>query len=397
VLNAQQWVVVNTVFHAMAASGQADTEADLLPDFSAEKDPPKTGTLRGLFLGIHMIARFDVLRWPTEWQEFIFSYARSVGYLADSADDKGGELPRHCSIAYCYDTLPSRQRRSPSEAELGPATLINWAKLHKKVTGDFLTFFTDAAPRTELSYFQKRLAALSYNECLALVQLQFECVTNENPQPAVDVGRGEACDMRIFIGFRSVYQLLENIHRGKYGVGTRLADALAKRSAVFAEDHVATVESVWYLQFQDADVIRLKTQETKFTTSMRIGMMAAYGVGNEGIAKPQFGLITRIYRPSPQSVIVDILKYGSYTEPVIVTTDLDAFGREDRKVGNLLGAILVLDATGETKLLLPPLSTLRENTRLAVRRDRIDDQLLLGKKQVVTRDFFLFRLANAAA
>ena len=76
----------------------------------------------------------------------------------------------------------------------------------------------------------------------------------------------------------------------------------------------------------------------------------------------------------------------------MVTTDLEAFERDDRKIGNLLGAMFVRDGAGESRLLLPPLSTLKENTRLAVRRDRTDDHLQLGKKQSVTRDFFLFRL-----
>ncbi len=393
VLSGAGWLVVNNVYFAMAAAGMTDTQIPLLEQVADLKEGPKTQSVRDMFLSVQMIAKFDILRWPTEWQEHFYAYCKSVNWLVETLEDKTADLPRNTAIAYCYDTRSARTWRALSDAELGPSTLLNWTKLQKKVTSDFLIFFNDHA-RGELSYFQKRLAQMSYNECLALVQLQFECVSAPVQQVAIDVGRGTACDMRLFIGFRSVYQLLHNIHGGKFGVGTRLADALAKRSAIFAEDNVATVESVWYLQYQDAELVRLKTQETKFTTGMKIGTMAAYGVGDDGIAKPQFGVIARFYRPSPNTVIVDVLKYGEYVEPVVVTTDLAAFEREDKKQGNLLGAIVVRDSSGEIKLLLPPLSTLRENTQLAMRRTKQPELLKLGKKQAVTKDFFLFRLAS---
>jgi hypothetical protein len=103
-------------------------------------------------------------------------------------------------------------------------------------------------------------------------------------------------------------------------------------------------------------------------------------------------MIARIYRPAPETVIVDIAKYGDYVEPVVVSSDPAAFDKDERGTGLLLGAIVVRSAQGETKLLLPPLSTLRERAELAVKRRSTRDTLVLGKLQTVTRDFFLFRL-----
>jgi hypothetical protein len=59
----------------------------------------------------------------------------------------------------------------------------------------------------------------------------------------------------------------------------------------------------------------------------------------------------------------------------------------------LLGAIEIRGTGGETKLLLPPLSTLRETAELAMKRSKTREKIALGKLQTVTRDFFLFRLA----
>jgi len=392
VLSGPSWLTVNTVYHALAAADRAGTPQATLTTELLEDHDAKPQTIAEMFLAVHMIGRFDLLRWPTEMHQFIFAYCKSTGWLAEVVNDDGGPLPRHVSLAYCYDTRPARSSRAKAPDLLGPVVQIHWSKLVKKITNDLIVFF-NANSREELTYFQKRLETMSYNECLSLIQLQFDTFTSE-AQAAVDTGRGEACDMRIFIGFKSVYQLLANIHMGKFGVGTRLDDFLAKRSAVFADDDVATIESVWFLQFEDKDFLRLKTQESRFTTAMRIGMMAAYGVGNDGIAKPRFGMIARIFRPAPETVIVDIAKYGDYIEPVVVSSDPAAFDKDERGAGMLLGAIVVRGAQGDTKLLLPPLSTFRERAELAVKRRAAREKVVLGKMQTVTRDFFLFRLSS---
>jgi hypothetical protein len=392
VLTGPAWLSVNTVYHVMRAAGR-DTvpieplETDLLEDSDA---PPQS--VAEMFLAIQMIARFDILKWPTELHQFLFAYCKSIGFLGELIADDGAALRRNTSLAYCYDTRQARMVRANAAETLGPSVVIDWTKMIKKITNDMIVFFGPAT-KVDLSYFQKRLETMTYNGCLSLVQLQFDCFTDERPHAAIDTGRGEACDMRIFIGFKSVYELLHNIHRGKYGIGNRLDDVLAKRSAVFADDDVATVESVWFRQYEDKDLVRLKTQESKFTTSMRIGMMAAYGVGNDGIAKPLFGMIARIFRPSAGEVIVDIVKHGEYLEPLLVSSDAAAFDGKDRSAGLVLGAILVKATQGDTKLLLPPLSTLREQARLVMKRMTSREPITLGKLQTVTRDFFLFRLS----
>jgi len=396
VLPGAAWLTVNTVFHALRAAGHADAKVPPLETELLEDNDTKPQSVADMFLAVQMIGRFDILRWPTEMHQFIFAYCKSINWLAALSADGGAPLARNTSVAYCYDTQAARTTRAAANSGLGLSVLINWGKLVRKITNDMIVFF-GASTRADLNYFQKRLEMMTYNECLALVQLQFDCFTNERQHAAVDAGRGDACDLRIFIGFKSVYQLLQNIHMGKFGVGTRLADVLAKRSAIFADDDVASVESVWFLQYEDNQILRLKTQESNFTTAMRIGMMSAYGVGEDGIAKPRFGMISRIFRPAPQTVIVDIVKYGEYVEPAVVSSDPTAFDKEDRVAGLLLAAILVKDAHGEVKLLLPPLSTMREQADLTMKRTQARQPIRLGKLQTVTRDFFLFRLARPAA
>jgi hypothetical protein len=390
------WVTVNSVFHSMLALGKENRPIPLLENIFVEEEDPKRQTLSNLYLSLQMIAKCDILKWPTEWQSFFDIYAKSVDTLVQWAPDKGGTPVRGTSISYSHDNRPARMvRATPAdEARIGPSGLVVWTLLFKKVTNDFLMFFADKN-QTERANLPRKFVLLSYNERLALTQLQFDCAMSDSDSTPPEEGGGSVCDLRIFIGFKSVFELIHNIHIGGAAIGSRLVDKLATHSAVFGEDHIATVESVWFVQYQDDKVIRLRTQETKYTTSMKIGSMAAYGFGNEGIAKPHFGIISRIYRPSAKTVIVDMLKAGEFIEPVVLTAIASSVEALETKQQPQQGGILIKDVAGETKLLLPPQCLLREKNLLEMKRKQSSQNVVLGKVQTVTKDFFMFRLSKA--
>jgi hypothetical protein len=388
------WLAVNNVFHAVYASGAADSEYAPLETLAPEGKAPATQSITDMFLSLHLVSRFDLLRWPTEWHGHIFAYCRSVSSLVQISDGETAELPRGATISYAYDNGPGRSRPSATETE-GPGLVLDWTKLIKAITADYLQMFvkTNEFPRK----VPERLITLPHNERLAMAQLQFECLTGEPRPLSSNESAGKIADMRIFIGFKAVYALLLHIQGRSLDVGTRLADVLAKRSAKIAEDHIATVESVWYVQHENAKMIRLKTQETRFTTEMRVGALAAYGIGNDGIAKPLVGVISRIQRPSATTVAVEILKQGYYVEPVMVSPDAATFDKNVGEDNPALAAIVVRDNAGESKLVLPPLSKLQEGDQLAMRVAEQTHLISVAKLQWVTRGLFLFRFRDADA
>src|SRR5207244_1169468 len=87
VLPDPAWLVVNTVFHTMRAAGYANTPFPMIENMVTRDEVPKTQTMRELFLSIHMLSKFDVLRWPTEWQIYVFAYTRSIRDLGQYGKD----------------------------------------------------------------------------------------------------------------------------------------------------------------------------------------------------------------------------------------------------------------------------------------------------------------------
>lgn len=391
ILSEAAWLSVNIVFHVMAEEEKIDIPTVVLGTVFHERGDPEKQTMRDVYLALQMVAKFNILKWPTEWQFFLDGYCRTIGALVRLGEDNGTELNRNMSVSYCYDNRPTRGARMADDSSRGPASILYWENLNRRVTADFLDFVSEKGKGDKKS--SKKFALLSYNEGLALVQLQLECVRTEAQQLTLDEKEGVACDMRIFIGFKGVYPLLHNIHYGAARqIGTRLVDLLAQRSAIFAEDHNSTADSVWQLQSQDSKTVKLKTQETQFTTGLHIGALAGYGFGNEGIQQPILGVISRIYRPSAKVVVVDIDKVGEYAEPVLVTSDISCLQKFDEYNDKIVYAILTKDPAGELRLLFPLHSQFRENERLVMKRVKGQQLISLGKIQSVTKAYLCYKL-----
>jgi hypothetical protein len=397
VLTNAEWLAINTVFHVMRLENLTDGKVTLLnrpvDSKNQKQGDSKKQSLKELFLSIQMIAQFDILKWPTEWQSFFDSYGMHIEALADLIEDNDKPISRNQSVTYCYENGAVRNMRPENASGLGPSCIINWEKLTRKVTMDFANFFMNKGLEDKTGVPQK-LSMLSAAEATALAFLQFDGYRQTTTQIADEDTSGKVCDLRIFIGFNSVYQLLDNIHYGHRteGVGNRLVDMLAKHSATIGEDHVSTVESIWHLQFEDSKIVRLKTQETKYNTPMKIGSLAAYGFGSEGIKQPFIGMIFRIYRPTTKTVVIDIAKLCSVSEPVLVTPDMSCLQKFDKRNAKIIDAILTIDETGMRKLLLPTQSKLRENDPLVMQQSTNPQLIELGKLQTVTKDYFYFQL-----
>jgi hypothetical protein len=144
---------------------------------------------------------------------------------------------------------------------------------------------------------------------------------------------------------------------------------------------------------QDDKRITLKTQETPFTTNMRIGALAAYGFGAEGLRSSAVGVISRIYRPGGEMVVVEIEKLGENSEPILVTPDLACFENFDERNKEIGYGILAVNAmgsaseSGECHLLLPSHSQVVEGHQIVMKRVGQRQILVLGKLESATKTY----------
>jgi hypothetical protein len=130
-------------------------------------------------------------------------------------------------------------------------------------------------------------------------------------------------------------------HRqSKFGGEERLEDLLSRRSSLIAESHATTKESVWTLLYQDDKMMRLSTLETSFTTAMSIGSVFACGLG-ANVNRPSLAVVSRIFRPEPKRVVIDVDRLASYAEPVILT--INAAAGQTLQAHQKKAALLVYD------------------------------------------------------
>lgn len=392
VLSEQDWLTINIVFHVMWAAGKMGMERTALESISANRTESQQVSLADMFLTLQMVHRFNLPKWPTEWQFIFDRYDQHLRTLIQLAVDDGGSLTRNATLSYCYDNRPARGQRLDDAGSRGPAIMIHWQHLNRKLMADYLQFFHEKGANRRADMSQK-FEFLSFIEGMALVQLQLEAIKNDEPNLSAADLDGQPCDLRMFVGFKGVYPFLHNLHyhADLEEVGTRMVDLLAQRSAVLAEDHVSTTASVWHLQYQDKQVIKLKTQETQFTTALRIGALVAYGFGNDGIQQPQLGVVARIFRPASKTVYLDIARIGHDSEPVLVTPDLASFEVFDQHGKQVMYAILTTDSQGDPNLLFPPQSHFIEKDTLVVKRVQGQELIELGKLLTVTKSYLCYK------
>ncbi|MBI3230949.1 MAG: hypothetical protein HYZ45_12465 [Burkholderiales bacterium] len=390
VLSEQAWLTVNIVFHVMHAHGKAEMVIHSFEDLYAEQHTNRA--LQDLYLIIQMNARLDILRWPTEWQFSLDSYGRIVHTMLKLEEDDGNMLRQDYAIAYCYDDCPARPHRIPGQTTRGQGFLLNFKNLKRKLVRDY----ERTLERQSMAIDDKAYSLLSFNDGLALLQLQRNCwLGHPLPLYARDA-QGQKCDVRMFIGFNGIYPFLFNLHYGTgptEEIGHRMVDLLAQRSALFAEDNRSTTESVWMMLAQDERRITLKTQETPFTTNMRIGALAAYGFGAEGMRSSAIGNISRIHRPGGDMVIVEIEKLGQNSEPVLITPDLACFEAFDDKNKEVSYGILAVNGAGDESdseqchLLLPSHAQALEGHQLVMKRVGMRQIILVGRLESATKTY----------
>ena len=208
-----------------------------------------------------------------------------------------------------------------------------------------------------------------------------------NDMTVVPEQEREAADLRVYVGFQAVFSLLRNTFNR--GDSERLVDKLAKRSALLAEDHVATVESVWFILHHDSKMIRLRTQETQFTTSMGVGALLSYGMGEEAVNSPRLAVVSRIYRPSAKAVVIDLFRLSRYAEPAAIfpKSDLGEVAGTEKGYAALL---LHDELIGGWCLAFPPQGILLAARELTLKRGDKSYDLTLGGLRNVSTDFYVF-------
>ena len=266
-LDAADWQLANTLFYVLSC--YEDVEQPLTTLKKAFNPEEKRGevSVREHFVLLHIVAKFDVLRWPCHLQWVIASYVRSIDDPVQVMREKTDQvLASHDLIAYCYGDQPAHEQRLKTPA--GNGIILRCDNLIDAIQKDCVSMMR-SKKHQDITEILPRFARLPEKEHFVIFDQLMRGLEHEVPDPVVRNGH-QIEDLRIFIGFSEVFELLKH-RQSKFSGEERLVDLLSKRSALIAEDHAATKESIWTLLLQDDKMLRLSTQETSFTTAMSIG------------------------------------------------------------------------------------------------------------------------------
>lgn len=386
-LDEQDWQLANTLFYVTSGIEDVVQPLSTLQKILNLGGSRSFASLQGQFATLHIVAKFDMLRWPTQLQWVIASYLQSVEQAVQVRSDSGcSQLARNELIAYCYGAAPA----SPvlSQTPPGAALLFNCSGLTDAIRKDCMGLIA-AKKNHDATALPPRFARFPEAEHFIISEQLVRGLQNSVDEVTAEQST-RVDDLRIFVSFSDVFSLLHH-KQGLYGGEERLADVLAKRSALIAEDHIATEKSVWSLLFQNEKMIRLSTQETAFTTAMNIGSLVAYGVG-EDINRPSLAVVSRIFRPSHKLVVIDMFCISQYAEAVIMSVNAS----ESTMMGQLRGkpALLVYSkkSLNGWGLLFPPQDVLPGIDQVALRRNQQEFAITLQSRRNATNDFYLFSL-----
>lgn len=389
-LGERDWLACNSVYYVMSCYEDVmEPVSTLCSELNTPGIPARN--LLELFVSIQMHGLVDLMGWPTHLQGFLSNYLSEIELPVQVRPlDASSKIDRNALIVYCKEGRPPR--RLPAANVTGAALLLDCKVLMDTVRRDCLNLIASKRDKKP-ELMPKRFFRLPEIERYVVSDLLTRAFFDANSETEIEEQEQKVADLRVYVGLQAVMSLLNTTFNP--GNSERLADQLAKRSALIAEDHVATVESAWYILHQDSKMIRLRTQETKFTTPMNVGALLAYGLGDDAVNRPRLAVVARIFRPSAKTVMIDLYRLSRYAEPVMIT--LDDMAAEASIPDKGRPALLMFDENiGGWCLAVAPNGIYLTAKKLTVKRKNQAISLTLNALKNVTTDFYLFSTSLTA-
>jgi hypothetical protein len=122
---------------------------------------------------------------------------------------------------------------------------------------------------------------------------------------------------------------------------------------------------------------------------MGVGALLSYGTGEEAINSPRLAAVTRIYRPSAKTVVIDLLRLARYAEPAAIFPKND-LGEVDGAEKGYAALLLHDELIGGWCLAFQPQGILLSARGITLKRGDKTYDLTLGGLRNVTTDFYVF-------
>ena len=379
-----EWAALHTVLITLKLHDDiSHPQATLKHQLKIES--PKS--INTLFVSLVIFDYFKPLQWPTHLQWVIESYLNSVTNPVDVLFCDSAYPAGHDAITV-YGSGNIRHSVVHPDTSPKPIIMLDCGVLFSQIRSDCMALIT-ALQSKQIDDIPLRFAKFKENERLVISHKLLHGMDHSEPYD-LDNKNDQLHDLRLFVGFSEVFALLHH-QQGEFAHEERLADALAKRSAVIAQDDHSGNSTRWTLLYENATHIRLSTQESSYTTPMKIGSLLAYGIG-ESIKKPSLAVVSRIERTTEKTVILDFEVISKYAESVVVTRN-----HVGKNVGNRGILISSQKKSSQWGLLVQPMDVLCGVDEFSMYRKKEVLPLHLETLKMATTDFSLFSIPLSAS
>lgn len=382
-LKRERWYYINSVFHIMRAYGEVESDLPVLESDIYPGHAGRVTSISRVFLALNMTGRLDMLQWPVHLQTVFVGYLESQLENTAIMEGQNAELDKTRLISWCgSSTFASSQRSSRCDNQ--NSVVIDYREMDRRMRRD-CDQILHAHENSASAHGPKKLQSLSGLERLAMSHLLIRSLdvgfidpSRQREEPILG--------MQMYVTFKDVYHYIFHILSGKvHSQGKRLEDHFAERSAVIAEDHTTEHRSLWFVLLHNHRMIRLKTQETDFTTQLEIGSLVAYELGEQDKYRPRLASVKRLYRPDDASVIIDMDRLAKYAEPVSIEV-IEPMPANPEKIG----ALLIHDPDIGWNLLFSSNKTISEACAVRMLFRNYPIEFKVGKLKQATTGFYLF-------
>lgn len=404
-IDKDAWRDANVIYIVMRLYESVEGGQRLLP-----KTPPRgamkvsgsQSTMERIFVLIQLSGMLDYFRWPTTLQSFMERYIKPIDQAVLVQLYEGGELPAGNALVYYGQSRPPYYKVAPKKS--GPAVTLNFRVLAKQVQYDYGELIKSQKAQNQF-LVPEQFRPLKPAYRFPFATLLLGNIKNDFWAPP-KIPQLEEKDLRVFSGFEDVYAHMSGIFASgnKRKGANDFRNLLAKRSAMIGADDTADHKSRWYIIEDNKNILHLQTQETKFTNTMHIGSLMAFGFGWAGISKPTLGYVSRIERPENGKVNVELKRVVTYVEPSyikreIVFDESNLTREEQRAIDEAkdpIQALLVHDNLNGWGVLIPQHPAFWEESDVRLRKGDKVGLFKLGRLRDLSQEFFLFELKGTS-
>ena len=387
-LTDRDWQLANTLFYVMSSYEDVTQPTPFIKKYTGAD---RNRCLREQFALLHIVAKFDMLRWPTNLQWIIANYIQgdkeSVSVQLSSQPTKTDKftLVTQCYSQTCAVSSLIAQAGSFEDKSIE----LGCGRFFSSIQNDCLRLFQAKLTRAA-NEIPERFSAFSESDHF-VISNQLLMGMENSPASQPDDKEIELEDLRIYVGFSSVFALFKH-RQGRRRSEQRLADLLALRSAAFAEDHKSHGKSQWLVVAKNEKMMRLRTQESSQTTAMAIGSLVAYSV-QENSGQPVLAVISRIYRPSYKVVEIDFYDVANYAEAVMLKNENSHTEKQTSSADQPALLVRKNDRSKELDIIMAPQSVLIGFDQFQMRREEENYSVGLTKWRNATPNFYHFSTA----